>query len=101
MKTSTLFFRVLLAVCMMLPTTFSLQAQNTYPSKKGLSGEALEYYDKAVAGDALAQCLLGHCYLNGEGVTKDYAEAVKWFRKAAEQGQAEAKEALKALGVSQ
>ena len=25
-------------------------------------------------------------YCNGTGVKKDYAEAVKWFRKAAEQG---------------
>jgi hypothetical protein len=29
-------------------------------------------------------------YANGQGVTKDDAEAVKWYRKAAEQGHAEA-----------
>jgi TPR repeat protein len=29
-------------------------------------------------------------YLNGKGVPKDDAEAVKWFRKAAEQGYADA-----------
>jgi TPR repeat protein len=28
-------------------------------------------------------------YANGEGVPQDYAEAVKWYRKAAEQGNAE------------
>jgi TPR repeat protein len=27
-------------------------------------------------------------YANGQGVPQDYAEAVKWFRKAAEQGNA-------------
>jgi TPR repeat protein len=29
-------------------------------------------------------------YKYGKGVPKDYAEAVKWFRKAAEQGHAKA-----------
>jgi TPR repeat protein len=29
---------------------------------------------------------LGVCYVNGEGVPQNYAEAVKWYRKAAEQG---------------
>jgi len=32
------------------------------------------------------QDALGNAYLNGEGVEQDYEEAVKWFRKAAEQG---------------
>ena len=42
--------------------------------------------DSANAGYASAQNKLGYMYINGEGVTKDYAEAFKWFRKAAEQG---------------
>ena len=29
-------------------------------------------------------------YENGQGVAQNYAEAVKWYRKAAEQGYAEA-----------
>ena len=29
-------------------------------------------------------------YRNGEGVPQDYAQAVKWYRKAAEQGYANA-----------
>ena len=33
---------------------------------------------------------LGCCYGNGEGVEKDEAESVKWYRKAAEQGNADA-----------
>ena len=33
---------------------------------------------------------MGVCYANGEGVKQDFAEAVKWFRKAAEQGLAPA-----------
>ncbi|MCH8931814.1 MAG: sel1 repeat family protein, partial [Nitrospinae bacterium] len=33
-------------------------------------------------------------YLYGEGVPQDYAEAAKWYRKAAEQGDAEAQAML-------
>ena len=36
---------------------------------------------------AWAQNAMGVLYRTGKGVTQDYAEAVKWFRKAAEQGQ--------------
>lgn len=32
-----------------------------------------------------AQYDLGECYATGQGVQRDYAEAVKWVRKAAEQ----------------
>ncbi len=54
-----------------------------------------EIYNAAEQGDAQAQLNLGVCYWNGNGVAKDYAEAVKWFRKAAEQGINEAIEALR------
>lgn len=35
-------------------------------------------------GHAGAQFLLGRCYYRGEGVSTDKAEAVKWYRKAAQ-----------------
>ena len=41
---------------------------------------------KAEQGNATAQYDLGVMYIDGEGVLKDHAEAVAWFRKAAEQG---------------
>jgi TPR repeat protein len=41
---------------------------------------------KAVKGDLGAQRDLAMAYGEGEGVAQDYAEAAKWFRKAAEQG---------------
>ena len=46
------------------------------------------------------------CYHLGQGVRRDYAEAVKWFRRAAEQGLAQAQGNLgacyaKGLGVPQ
>ncbi len=41
---------------------------------------------KAMQGQAKAQFDLGVSYRFGQGVPKNYAEAVKWYRKAAEQG---------------
>ena len=41
--------------------------------------------------NADAQCLLGDMYLEGMGVTEDYAEAIKWWKLAAEQGHERAK----------
>jgi len=49
-----------------------------------------ELKQKAEQGDAWAQYNLGVCYANGDGVKKDFSEAVKWYRKAAEQGYAKA-----------
>ncbi len=40
----------------------------------------------AERGDAKAQTILGRLYDGGEGVPKDYAEAAKWFKRAAQQG---------------
>jgi TPR repeat protein len=44
----------------------------------------------AMAGNATAQCNLGVSYMEVGRSRKDYAEAVKWFRKSAEQGNAQA-----------
>ena len=51
----------------------------------------------AMSGFPDKQFKLGWMYANGEGVEKDYKEAVKWYRKAAEQGSENAKAALKKL----
>lgn len=40
---------------------------------------------KASAGDAEAQSGVGVCYINGEGVERDYEMAMQWFQKAAKQ----------------
>jgi TPR repeat protein len=39
--------------------------------------------------------MLGGLYANGKGVTRDEAEAIKWFRKAAAQGYGAAQDELK------
>lgn len=48
--------------------------------------------------DPKAQWQKGNDYYLGRGVAKDYTKAVKWYRKTAEQGLAEAKAVLKELG---
>ncbi len=40
----------------------------------------------SVVGDARAQYKVGFMYANGQGVIKDYKEAVKWYKVAAEKG---------------
>ncbi len=55
---------------------------------------------------AMAQTDLGHMYLWGLGVSKNYAEAIRWYREAAQQGIALAQTGLgymyyNGLGVSQ
>jgi tetratricopeptide (TPR) repeat protein len=45
-------------------------------------------------GDAKAQTYLGFMYEYGQGVAQDYAQAVMWYRKAADQGYAPAQTGL-------
>ena len=56
----------------------------------GFAADFAETKKKAEAGGAWAQFSLGEMYYNGEGVPKDFAEAVSWYRKAADQGFAHA-----------
>ena len=56
---------------------------------KVLDGDDDAGVDKAAAqGFADAQYQLGMLYESGSGVTRNLAEAVRWYRKAAEQGHA-------------
>ena len=52
----------------------------------------------AEEGDPQAQCYLGVCFQNGQGVQQDYHEAVKWFRKAADQNDPAAKDDIVVIG---
>ena len=49
-----------------------------------------EWLPLAEAGDVPSQYQIAVLYLRGDGVPQDYAEAVKWFRKAADHGEADA-----------
>ena len=57
-----------------------------------LSNENLSEIDKlkfnAEHGDVEAQCKLGKCYYEGNGLSTNYTKAFMWFEKAAEQGNA-------------
>ncbi|MEO2191509.1 MAG: tetratricopeptide repeat protein, partial [bacterium] len=56
--------------------------------------ELAELRVDAQAGDAVAQNNLGVAYFSGAGVPQDYAQAVSWWRKAADQGHAGAQNNL-------
>jgi hypothetical protein len=45
----------------------------------------LKLEELAEEGDAESQFRLGVMYETGQGVPQDYAEAVRWYRKAAQQ----------------
>jgi TPR repeat protein len=49
-----------------------------------------EVKTKTELGDLDSEFQLGIRYYNGDGVPRDWVEAVKWIRKAAEQGLAKA-----------
>ena len=58
----------------------------------------LPWFTKAAEqGDADAQCNLGMCYEDGDGVEKDLQKAIEWYTKAANQGNTNAKQALARL----
>jgi TPR repeat protein len=52
----------------------------------------------AKRGEAGAQNYVGTMHVQGIGVEEDEAEAEKWYKKAAEQGQSFAREALRGMG---
>src|SRR4029079_4959248 len=78
MKASRLIFALLLASSV---AAVQLAAQQTKADQKPIE----EVKAKAEAGDAESEMELGRRYDRGEGVVKDHAEAVKWYRKAAQQ----------------
>lgn len=53
----------------------------------------------AEMGDNDAQYSLGNRYLKGDGVAQDFAQALKWYRESAKQGNQHALDRLKELGV--
>ncbi len=61
--------------------------------KKG-EGNIAALKKRANRGDVAAQQALAQCYENGDGVPPDAQEAEKWYRKAAEQGDAESQQWL-------
>ena len=97
MRTKAIFF------CFFLALSLAACRKNASPVSEApvpveLVGHQTDSADtlrtKAEKGDATAQRYLGSCYRDGIGVDKDYAEAVKWYRKAAEQNDTTAQNCL-------
>ena len=72
-------------MCLTLLATFGAWAQVPQRNTKAYS-----YYEKAITGDAAAQTRLGNEFYH----SKDFENAVYWYRKAAEQGNATAQNNL-------
>ncbi len=53
-----------------------------------------EFLPLARGGDSAAQYILGNMYRRGQGMARDNAEAVRWYRKAADQGHAFAQDQI-------
>jgi TPR repeat protein len=83
MKANRLIFTLLLASSI---AVVRLGGQQTKADEKPID----EVKARAKAGDAELQAELGVRYEHGKDVAKDQVEAVKWYRKAAEQNNAEA-----------
>jgi TPR repeat protein len=64
------------------------------PAPRRLTGPLDAIHAAALRGEAAAQTAMGHCYLHGDGLKADSAEAVRWYRLAAAQGDAEAQGCL-------
>ena len=79
---------LLLMPLLFLQALFPIEASAQQPEADRKNVEAIR--SKADQGDTAAQCELGLRYCSGDGVAKDYVEALKWLRKAADQGDAKA-----------
>ncbi|MDI9408050.1 MAG: tetratricopeptide repeat protein [Candidatus Pacebacteria bacterium] len=79
----------LFIVCLVIhPVIF---ANTAYADQVGDKAKFDKCLPKAEAGDPFCQELIGEFYVFGYGgVTQDYAKAVFWYRKAAEQGYVDA-----------
>jgi TPR repeat protein len=85
MKMKTMAF--VWGICLALTWRTSLLSAQQMPTREALA----QLRAKAEQGDAQAQSGLAEAYfIGGLGLAKDYVEAVKWCRKAAEQNHAHA-----------
>jgi TPR repeat protein len=76
-----------LSILMNKPIIQQLPAYKDDNSNVNNSSVFLEYLNRAERGDVYAQFKLGCMYEDGEyGVVQNYSEALKWYKKAAKQG---------------
>ena len=81
-----MFRKIILTVFISLLCYGATAADDKNASRPSLD----DVITKAEAGNIKAQSILGFMYAKGRGVSQDYAKAVFWFQKAAEQSDAPA-----------
>jgi TPR repeat protein len=83
-----LFFTLNLA----MPVAYADVFEKDFSALEGFEFKKELKHNKPLAkkGDVVAQVKLGYMYMRGMGAEQDIETALKWFHKAAEQGNAEA-----------
>jgi uncharacterized protein len=81
---------VLSIVCLAAPARADFKAGVDAYQRGDYATALREWQPLAEQGQALAQYNLGLLYANGQGVSKDDAQAQQWYEKAAAQGHADA-----------
>ena len=87
-----LLILTVLAVLALPGIALAYDSQRLQSALESLSPSTVAGWEqKALAGDALTQNVTGMAYKYGKfGVPQDHAASIKWYRKAAEQGDADA-----------
>ena len=85
-----LLFPVVFTLCLVASAQADIYSANEALARGEFAAAAREFKALAEAGDAGAQASLGYLYYAGEGVPRDYEQAVFWHRKAAVQGNRDA-----------
>jgi TPR repeat protein len=93
---SLAIFMVCTVVAIFVTLNFNSTPSTPSSSQANVSAAAITptMLSEAKSGNAEAQTRIGRAYWQGAGVPKDYVQAVFWFRKAAEQGNATAQVSL-------
>ena len=82
---------LLVGLCVCWPSYTSAEGtERDLSQDQAQTADAVAAIRLAEQGDMDAQLNLGYMHLHGRGVPQDDAEAVRWFRLAADQGNATA-----------
>lgn len=93
------FRLVLVLSCFALAASFSACKDKTQDTDQKKEYKQNSLQKETEPADAEAQFKLGNRYAVGDGVEQNFAEAAKWYRKAADQGVEQAKAALERLAA--
>ena len=90
MRTIRTLICYLLAALFLLSCSKNTHHPTRYHQNRVSAEELNRLISKAGNGDKDAQFKLGDIYINGNGVPINYGEALRWYKKAALQGHADA-----------